>query len=317
MPQEKYEDSQGLTALKSPGIRRIYHPPDEQKYTLRYIYKDRYIAMKEGSERQDVEKKWDKWEKQWEGFRDPRTIDSDEMWQSNHVSPITTAIVQTALSEMIDQDIKPFYLPQGIEKQPKATLMQHIWDYAWWVANSDLMMYDVYLDSLVLGTSIIQEYYRREKRIVRDVIMGKDKKQSLKEREVYDYDDVFGELVPIRDFFVDEKARGFDGAYAARDCIRRYIMDIDDFMLMYKGSDWDQYNNAQYVKPGGDLEYYEYYQPPHGLGNRDVEVLHYWAVKPYDRFCIVANDILTFTTAKTTAGGKVLLSITIARTSLS
>ncbi len=293
MAQEPYLTSQGLKALKQPkGIRLVYQPPDEQKYTLKYIYKDRFIAMQEGSERQDVEKKWDKWQKQWEAFRDPRTIDSDEMWQSNHVTPITTSVVQTALSEMIDQEIRPFYLPRGIEKQAKTTLMQHIWDYAWWTANSDLMMHDVYSDILVLGTAITQEYYRKEKRIVRDETVSK-KQTVLKERTTYDYDDVYGEVVPLRDFFVDEKARSFDGAYAARDCIRRYVMDIDDFMLMYKDSDWDQFDNAKLVKPGGDLEYYEYYQPPHGIDlSREVEVLHYWAVKPYDRFCIVANDIL-------------------------
>ncbi|MGH2613198.1 MAG: portal protein, partial [Rhabdochlamydiaceae bacterium] len=104
---------------------------------------------------------------------------------------------------------------------------------------------------------------------------------------------VYCEVVPIREFFIDENARSFDGAYAARDCIRRYIMNIDDFFLMYKGSQWDQFDNARLVRPGGELEYKEYYQPPHGIDQtREVEVLHYWAVKPYDRFVIVANGIL-------------------------
>lgn len=293
MSELDYEPSQGIMATKQPSNPIRYNPPEQQKFTLRYFYKDRKIAMEEGSERQDVQKKWDKWDKQWEAFRDPRTIDSDEMWQSNHVTPITSATVQTALSEMIDQDIKPFYLPQGIEKQAKTTLMQHIWDYAWWTANSDLMMHDVYLETLIKGTAITQEYYRKEKRIVRDIFAGKDGKEILKDKETYDYDDVFGELVPIRDFYVDERSRSFDGAYAARDCFRRYIMNIDDFMLMYKDSDWDQFGNARYVRPGGDLEYKEYYMPPHGIDeSREVEVLHYWAVKPYDRFCIMANGIL-------------------------
>ncbi|MGH2612150.1 MAG: hypothetical protein ACRDFB_03765, partial [Rhabdochlamydiaceae bacterium] len=190
-----YEKSQGLTPINPEGNQLIYNPPDEQRLTLRYIYKDRYIAMKEGSDRQNTEKWWDKWEKQWEAFRDPKTIDSDEMWQSNHVAPLTTAVVQTALSEMIDQEVRPFYLPQGIEKQAKTTLMQHIWNFAWWVSNSDLLMHDVFLSELILGTVITQEYYRQDKRIVRDADVGKGNNEVLKERDTYDYDDVYGEVV--------------------------------------------------------------------------------------------------------------------------
>lgn len=292
-PQQK--DSQGLVKIHQAGIRMYYNPPQEQKDTLKYIYKDRFVAMKQSSERFNTEKKWDMWEKMWEGFRDPRTIDSDEMWQSNHVAPVTTSIVQTAISEMVDERVRPLFLPAGVEKKAKATLISHIWDYAWWTANSDLMMYDVFMDMLVLGTAITQEYYRQEKRMVRDVVIGDKLEIEEKEHEIFDYDDVYGEIVKLQDFYVDERARGFDGAYAARDCIRRYIMDIDTFLQTYKGSAWDQFGNTQYVRPGGDLEYYEYYQPPHGIDlTREVEVLHYWAVKPKDRLVIVANDILIY-----------------------
>lgn len=291
------KDSQGRVEPQQSGygIRQIYNPPQAQKDTLKFVYKDRYMAMKQGSDRMEVEKLWDTWEKQAEGWRSERRRTSDgDQWQSNHVSPVTTSVIQTAVSEMVDQDMKPFYVPQGIEKQAKADLMQHVWDFGWDTARSDLMMYDVFIDMLGQGTAITQEYYRQEKRLVRDIVIGKDKTETEeKEREVYDYDDVYGEIVRIQDFFIDETARSFDNNYPAKDCIRRYIMDIDDFMTMYQGTKWDQFDNAQFVKPGGDTYYYEWYQPPDGMDkSRQVEVLHYWGIRPKDRFVIVANDIV-------------------------
>ena len=290
------KDSQGLVEPTAGyGIRLIYNPPDDQRETLKYIYKDRYIAMKMGTDRLDASRHWDDWEKQYEGWQKPRDLSADTTWQSKHVAPVTSSVMQTAIAEMVDQNIKPFYVPQGVEKQPKATLMQHIWDYAWDVSNSDLLMYDVFMEELMLGTAIVQEYYRQDRRLIRDVIVGEDNQYEEKEREVFDYDDVCGEIVKLQDFFVDENARGFDGPYAARDCIRRYIITIDDFMRIYQGTKWDQFGNADKVRPGGDLQYYEYYQPPNGMDNsRMVEVLHYWSTKPKDRFCIVANDVVIY-----------------------
>lgn len=294
IPQDKTTlktDEQGRAVL--PGIRQIYQPDDSERKTLNFIYHERFRQMKESPERTDNIKKWDLWERQIEQFRNVRTIEESDDWQSRHVAPITIAVIQAAMSEMINQNIRPFYTPQGTEKQAKATLMQHIWDYGWFTANSDLMMYDVYWDTLGMGTAITQEYYRQDRRMVRDVIMGEDDKYEEKEREVYDYDDVYGEIVKLQNFYVDENSRGFDGAHAARDCIRRYIMDIDDFYLMYRDTKWDQFGNAEKVRPGGDVQYYEYYEPPDGIDkSRQVEVLHYWSIKPRDRFVIVANDIL-------------------------
>lgn len=275
------------------GIRGRYKPDEEQRKTLAYVYRDRYKAMQEAEERSDEAKKWDKWERQMEQYRPDRASVDDDSWQSNHVSPVTVSIVQSAISELIDQTIRPFYGPNGTEKQAKADLMQHIWDWGWRTANSDLMMYDVFWDALGDGTAITQEYYRQDRRIIRDVVLGKDNVFEEKETERMAYDDIYGEVVKLQDFFVDETARGFDGPHAARDCIRRFIMDIDDFYLMYKDTSWDQYDNAKLVQAGGDTAYYEYYEPPNTIDKtRQVEVLHYWSIKPKDRFVIVANDVV-------------------------
>lgn len=281
-------DTSGKLIQKKPKITDIYQPNGEVKEVIRFVY-DRKRQMEDSEDRNKAQKKWTEGEKQWEALREIRGVDE---WQSNHYVPMTLSIVETALSEIIRQNLRPFILPRGLEDETKAKVMQHIWDYAWEVSNGDMTLYDTTKELLIKGTAVIQEYYRVDKRKIGSVSPGKDGKEETNYKEVVDYDDVCTELVRLEDFYVDEYARGFDGPYAARDCIRRYIMDIEDFHRMYDKSVWDQFEDAKLVKAGGDTDYYEVFKPPQGMdSSKQVEVLHYWN-KPKDKFIIVANDIL-------------------------
>lgn len=273
---------------KDPKIRTIYQPSDDHKATIRFVY-DRRRLMEESPDRQRVMNNLDNWEKQYEGWREPRKKDD---WQSNHVVPLTNSVVQTAVSEIVKQNLRPFILPRGLEDTRKAKVMQFVYDYAWEIADGDMFLYDSIVDLLINGTVIAQEYYRVDRRKIGNITIDKDGKEKVDYEDAIDYDDVYAEVVKLQDFYVDEFARGFTGAYKARDCIRRYIMDIDDFHAMYDGSAWDQFNKAELVKPGGDTDYYEFYKPPEGIDkSRQVEVLHYWN-EPKDKFIIVANEVL-------------------------
>lgn len=263
------------------GIRQFYNPSDDQKEMIKFIYQ-RYVAMRSSKERIEAEKVWEKSSKQWEAYRDPRGPDD---WQSNHYVPLTTSVVETALSEVIDQSPKPLILPRGSEDAPKAQLMQHIFEYTWDQGDGDTNLYKILKDVLIYGTGIAQEYYWRDARTIMT--------DTGEKKVVYSYDNPYLEPVPLNHFFIDENARDFVGPYAARDCIRRYIMDIDDFKAFFKGNTWDSLGNAKYVIPGGETGYYEWYKPPTGIDHsRQVEVLWYWAVRPHDWLCIVANDVM-------------------------
>src|SRR3990167_5403105 len=111
--------------------------------------------------------------------------------------------------------------------------------------------------------------------------------------EVGDGDiDVYMEAVKLQDFFIDESARSINrGPYKANDCIRRYILDFEKFKTVYKGKIFDPLDNAKYVKPGGDTNYYEFYQPPKGINQKEIEVLWYWSRNP-DKLVITANDVV-------------------------
>ena len=260
----------------------------ENKHKIRFVY-DRRDAMENSADRQQALHNADKWDKNYENLRDSFEKSGDE-WQSNHVVPVTIAAVETAKSEISEQQIRPIISARGAEDECKSKVFSRIFDYGWEVSDSDSMVDDAVHDMLVQGTGITQEYYL--KNTVK--ISGKT---DTDVSEVDEYDDVMGEVVKLQDFYVDEFARGFTGPYAARDCIRRYVMNYSDFRQFFKGKVWDQFDNVQYVKPGGiDVNYYEYFKPPTGIDvSKQVEVLWYWSKSPQDRLRIVANNVLIVT----------------------
>jgi len=263
-----------------------YDPEGAEKEARDWVYK-RKLAMENSEGRQRAIKNAQKWRRQWEMYR--KTKDRDD-WQSNHVVPLTLAIVETVLSEVIDKSPKPLILPRSSEDAPKARIMEHVFNYTWDVADGDIQLYDVLKDAFILGTGIAQEYYWKEPR---KIFSGKDAKGNDKEELITDFDDVYMEAVKFEDFFPDEKGRGFTGPYQLRDCIRRYIMDIEDFRLFFQGPTFDPMGNAKNVVPGGDTDYYEDFKPPEGFDKgKEVEVLWYWSRKPQDALYIVANGIL-------------------------
>lgn len=271
-----------------PKIRTIYDPPKERKDTIRMVY-DRKYQMEMSEDRQRFMRDIDRWEKQWEGYRVPKGADD---WQSNHTVPLTLSVVETALSEIIKQNLKSYILPRGKEDVTRAKIMRWMLDYAEQVSNGEMFLYDAIHEILINGTVIGQELYRVDRRKIGEISLKGDK-EVVTYKDIVDYDDVDSEVVKHQDFFIDEFARSFTGSYAARDCIRRYIMNIDDFHAQYDDSPWDQFGDAKYVKAGGaDIDYYEWFKPPQGFDtSKQVEVLHYWN-KPKDKWMIVANEVL-------------------------
>ena len=263
---------------KEPDIRKDYKPSDEQYEALKYVYRRR---REMGDKRAEWEPKWDRWQKQYECYRPPRDAND---WTSDIYIPMTTSAIEAMLSEVINQDLKPYAVERGAEDAPKATVVNGILDYTWDVAKSDVASFEIVRDALILGTGIGQEYYWKQER---DIFSQKGDKQR-----VVEYDNCYLEPVSLWDFYIDERARSFFGPMGAEDCIRRYIMDYDSFRDFFQGKSWDPFGVASLVKPGGDTNYYEFYTPPERLDHsREVEVLWYWN-KNKDKLMIVANDVL-------------------------
>lgn len=274
-------------------LNQTYTPPPEIQADRESVYK-RYSYMKAGRSfnNENLETYWDRWEKMYEAWR-PNRDDAD--WQSNIVPPFTTTIVERALAEMIDQTLWPIVRARGPEDVPKARLINYIKDYTWEIGDGDLQLYAAIKQALILGKTVWQEDYYQDKRKVKILkkFNPETNEEEYIEKEVFDFDDVYGEMVDIRNFFLDPMARTINmGRYKANDCIRRYIMNFDTFQETFIGSRDDQFGVAKLVKPGGDTNYYQFYKPPEGIDkDNQVEVLLYYGRRP-DKKIIVANDVV-------------------------
>lgn len=286
-----------MPELELAKINKDYKPDSKEQDIREWVYK-RYREMSECQERKNMETIWDKSEKAWEAYREER--DSDE-WQSNYFVPLTTSVVESILGEMIEQNPKPLILPRGYEDANKAMIMSHIFDYTWDIANGDEELRKVIKSSLIYGTGIAQEFYLRDRRLIRDIISIGDKSKKTQkrdviseEREVFEYDDCMMEYVSPWDVFKDEKGRDVNrGTYKCRDIIRRYVMNYRDAKIFFSGPVWNHLGNFKYVRPGGDTNFYQFYKPSHGTDqSEEVEVLWYWSRKPEDSLVIVANDVV-------------------------
>lgn len=280
------------------GINSHYQPPENIQAIRHYIYY-RYQQMKDA--RSKYEKDWDRGEKYYEAWREERATDD---WQTNIVPPFTTGIIEKELAEVVNQTVQPTVSARGPEDVPKAKLVNYIKDYSWEVGYGDLELYSSLKQCLITGTTFWQEDFWRENRKVK-LMTSYDyekKEEVYEEVDLTEHDDVYGETVPLEDLFVDEKARTINrGRYRAKDVIRRYIMDLNTFKSIMQGPIWDQFGSVQYVKVGGDTNYWQYYHPPDGISKEnDVEVLFYWSrsIMPengevQDWLTIIANDVVT------------------------
>ena len=278
---------------QKPKIRNRYDPKGRQRDRLKRVY-DRYLEMKDNPDRVEMAARWDKAQKNWEAWRPEK---KGGEWNSNHVPPLTTATIESALAEMSDQNTRPLILPRSADDKPRSTVMKHIFDFTWDVADGDYELFKVEKNLLIFGTALAQEYYWQDKRIVRKLVNpnAKSRKDKYEETEVMEYDDCYMENVSPYDIFIDENARSINrGPYKARDIIRRYVMPLSTFEQFFKGEVWDMYDNAKYVEGmSGDVNYYEFFKPPTGEKmDKKVEVLWYWSRNPDDSLIIVANDVL-------------------------
>ncbi len=142
-------------AVDVPEIRREYKPTGKEADVLKYVYR-RFYDIQNDPKRNEIICNIEKWRRNWEALRAARDPDD---WQSNYFIPLTTSVVEQLLAEMIDQNPRPIILPLSREDKPKATVMRHIFDYTWEVADSDIELFDVIKDALIEGTGIAQEYY--------------------------------------------------------------------------------------------------------------------------------------------------------------
>src|SRR3972149_3603065 len=135
-------------------------------------------------------------------------------------------------------------VPRGAEDAVRAKVLGYVKDYTWEIGDGDLELYASIKQALILGKTIWHETYWQDKRKVKvlkkfDFEKGEE---EFVEKDITDFDDVYGENVDIRNFFLDPQARAINrGRYKAQDSILRYIMNYDSFQENFINTIYDQF----------------------------------------------------------------------------
>ncbi len=264
---------------------------------VRWVDK-RFQAMKENRGRVED----DFWDTADRLYRNDPAGEPQENWQANIVVPFVNSVILAILSEITENRMRYKVIPVTSADQQKAETIQAITDFTMDKGRWDDESFKRDLDKLLYGTSIWKEIYREDRRVLRKRIFNKETgKDEVETKDIKEFNDVYGKHVPIRDFYLDDKATDIR---EARDCVERQIMDINDFKTR-----WSKYKTSKKVKKwgflkpsisekkihdipsGGNLNRENEFIPVSDIKNNEVEILEYWN-RPKDMHVIVANGIL-------------------------
>lgn len=272
-------------------ISSTYSPEGEEARVREHIYL-RHHNMDQG--RQQYEKDWDTWEKQWEGNKESK---SKTDWRSNIVSQLSTSIIETLMAEVQQYDIDPPIKGRGYEDIPKVQVLKEAVIYSKQQGDFKLEEEDVKKEAFIYGSGFGEELFWQDKK---DVKFVKTRTNKAGEKETYydtstifNYNGMYMEHVPIRDLWVDEGAKTINrGRRMANDAIRQLIMNKDAAYDFLDDPRWNLRENLKYVQTGKSQEYYQFFKPPGRIDpNEEVQIFFYWALRP-DMMAIVANDVL-------------------------
>lgn len=270
-----------------------YKPSEKAKTRLNKSYR-RFEQARDG--REYVDKNWEGFERQWEGWFDTELMDVDRdttgEYRSNVWVPMTYWLTMSAMAEYIQQNPTLILLPSGDEDVPFAEIMQEITNYSLEIGNFIVQMYKAFLDAAIFGTAPIYEYYRCENREIKDISSydPETMKIEYKKKPFTPFKDVYAQSFSPYHFYPEPYCEDMDTcAYA----FRRFIFNKDAFHALYD----KKFKNAKIVLPAQDhlaadpnwkwwdttgLSY---------LKENQIEVLWEWH-KIKDEMNVMANGIL-------------------------
>ncbi len=276
---------------KTPS--QIYKPSIAEINRLNESYR-RFEKARDA--REHVDKDWEMWEKQWEGYFSDRVIDVDRgstgEYRSNVWVPMTYWLIQSAMAEYIQQNPTLMLLPVGEEDVPFVEIMQEITNYSMEIGGFIVQLYKAFLDASIFGTAPIYEHYRIDNRVIKELSEydPETMKYKYKKKKITSFKDVYAEAFSPYHFYPEPYCEDMDKCNFA---FRRFIFNKDEFHNLYDG----KFKNAKYVLPSQDhlaadpewnwwdtsgLSY---------LKDDQIEVLWEWN-KPKDEMNIMANGML-------------------------
>lgn len=262
-----------------------YKPNKHEREIRRLVYQ-RWQDMRQDSLRKEAEADWDSADKEYR-MHIPE-IDPDD-WRSHLELPDSFAAIQTSMQETIERKSRPTLIgTDGDGLDPREKFKNTVLDWNMTRTGFDMQYFYAKLCAAIRGTAWLKNYYRVEKRTVRDPVDVDEKSGELtyKEKEIIDFDDDYTEWIDNQWVFIDPGAKSID---EASDCFEREILPYSSFLFKYK--DKPGFKNCEYVRAGGDIGRTTYFKTPEDMNSNEVEILHYYN-RDTDEQITLANNIV-------------------------
>lgn len=269
----------------SMTLNDSYQPNKSERDARRRIW-ERYNAMKDDPLRKDAESEWDMADimyRQWTPIPDP------DDWRTNLVLPDAFAGIQSQMQETIDRKSRPIARPVEDSDAALAEFYNAILNHNMDRTDFDLQYFFAKQVAAIRGTSFMYEYYRVDKRKVKDPDSVDAKgKIVYKDKEIIDFDDAYSEQIDNEFIFIDNRVAHID---KAMDMVRREVLDIDEFKRIYSMKPDYLPKNVDKVQKGGDTGQKAFFQMPDDMEKNEVEVIHY-INRATDEYNVLANNVI-------------------------
>ncbi len=285
------EDFYGDTESKESH----YVPNEEQKEVIRRVY-DRFMSMRDSDARLDIEEEWIAADDAYYATVEELADDDDRT--NLNINP-SFAIVETINQETIERNARPYYKPQETSDKVLTHMINDVARSTFEVGNFDVEYQMMKKERDIRGTSILMEFYREERRIVKDLKLVKSEDpednrdqegfvEKYVPREIVDWDDVYAMWRPVHEFY-------FDSVYhvsQAKDMVWREVIHINEARRRYeKRRGFFDVNFVTAGKSAADTE--GMFEVPEDLNDTDdVEILHYYN-RSTDEYIVLMNGVLT------------------------
>lgn len=238
------------------------------------------------------------------GYIEPR-LDPVADWGAKVFNNVTRSKTVAIIANITAERVRAEFFPQDQQSPDDmraAQLIKHVEDYTYYKNKDDQQQFFTTLEAAVKGTAIGYEGYKLDKRKIKEIqdFNPETGEVKFKDSEITDWDDVYGENIPLFDFY--------PGNIWEREMqkqpfvIWRTVLDEDVFK-----AEFEKYRNADKVRTQQALMGEDTNVDRSKLSTTDVngvtayvsegvaddmiEVIRYFN-KWTDEFHIIANGVL-------------------------
>lgn len=273
--------------IQKPG--NYYKPKNKQEREARRMVFDRFQAMRDDPKRKEAEQQWDMGDKMFLQWSDQR---EDGDWRAHVTLPDGFAAVQTHMQETIERRSRPVLKPVETSDIALELFGNAILNNSMDRTGYDYQDYLAKQTAAIRGTSFVMEYYRLEKREIKDLVgVNEDGTLKYEKKTVIDFDDTYTEFVENEFIYVDP---GTPDQNDLRDMVHREVMDWHEFQRTYKLR--LDFMNIDKVPKAGHVDdavktSVKYFERPKDMTDDEVEILHYYN-RSIDAYYVLANNVL-------------------------